>query len=345
VTLSATDATSGVQLVQSRIDGGAWLPYGSPYPLSGNGSHTIDYGAKDTAGNTETAKSLTLRISGSLGSSPATTIQVVGTLGKNGWYVSRVNVTLTGTSPGGSVVSTFYSIDGAAWVRYSQRLTLLEGRHAFQFQSMDAAGYVEPSRSATIGVDFTAPILATPSPSGEVSTADVTVSWSGSDSASGVERYEVSVDDGPFASFGTNTSFTLHMSEGSHRVVVKAVDYAGNEATSNTTFTVATSWLSFPKILQSMPMYLPAIGLGLLLISIVAVRRRKRTDEGDSYEDDSSDSEYEEAEPAAADSREEEWTPPELSNPYSARNGGSSPSSGPVVVYRKLAASPKGRSR
>jgi len=262
-------------------------------------------------------------------------IQVVGTLGKNGWYISIVNVTLTATSPSGSQVNTFYSIDAAPWVSYNQRLTLSEGRHVFQFQSIDVSGFVEPSRSATIGVDFTGPSLATPSPSGTVSTSDVTVSWSGSDSASGIERYEVSVDDGPFVSAGTNTSFALHWSDGSHRVVVKAYDYAGNQAVSYTTFNVSPSWFSLPGLLQSLPMYLPAIGVGLLLISFLVVRRRGRQ-QGD---DSQAESEWEDEE--AADSLDEEWAPAQPKALVTSQNRRSSQTSGPVVVYRKLAIAPK----
>jgi len=55
--LAATDASSGVQTVQYRLDGGAWHSYSGDVLLRGNGQHAIDYAATDVAGNVEATKS------------------------------------------------------------------------------------------------------------------------------------------------------------------------------------------------------------------------------------------------------------------------------------------------
>src|SRR2546425_1056999 len=56
-TLTSTDVTSGIQSSEYRVDGGAWRSYASVFPVSGNGTHTLEYHATDIAGNVESAKS------------------------------------------------------------------------------------------------------------------------------------------------------------------------------------------------------------------------------------------------------------------------------------------------
>src|SRR5207253_4136514 len=49
VSLTATDATSGVANVSYRIDGGPWLAYAGPFALD-EGSHVVEYFSSDVAG-------------------------------------------------------------------------------------------------------------------------------------------------------------------------------------------------------------------------------------------------------------------------------------------------------
>src|SRR3989454_2561076 len=111
VTLASTDATSGIQSSEYRVDGGAWRSYASVFPVSGNGTHTIEHHATDVASNVETAKSAVVRISGSSFGPPVTVLQATGSAGTNGWDVSPVNVTLTAPRPSGTAVFTMYNVD------------------------------------------------------------------------------------------------------------------------------------------------------------------------------------------------------------------------------------------
>jgi hypothetical protein len=56
VTLSPTDATSGVGSTQYRVDGGAWTTYAGPFSITTFGPHTLDFRSTDVAGNVETTK-------------------------------------------------------------------------------------------------------------------------------------------------------------------------------------------------------------------------------------------------------------------------------------------------
>src|SRR5947199_70623 len=111
VTLTSTDTTSGVQSSQYRVDASAWRSYASAFPLSGNGTHTLEFSALAVAANSEGAKIFVVRISGSTFGPPVTVLHMTGTVGLNGWYVSLVNVTLTATSPSGSGIFTMVSVD------------------------------------------------------------------------------------------------------------------------------------------------------------------------------------------------------------------------------------------
>ncbi len=63
VTLSATDATSGVASTEYRLQGVAeWTLYATPFTLDTEGSSTWKYRSTDVAGNVETAKAVTVRL-------------------------------------------------------------------------------------------------------------------------------------------------------------------------------------------------------------------------------------------------------------------------------------------
>jgi hypothetical protein len=51
VTLTATDAGSGVGSVEYKVDSGAWTRYTAPVIVSALGAHTVDARATDVAGN------------------------------------------------------------------------------------------------------------------------------------------------------------------------------------------------------------------------------------------------------------------------------------------------------
>ena len=58
VTLNATDATSGVDRIYYRIDGGPWQNYTDPMEIPGDVDHTVEFYSVDVAGNTEETKTL-----------------------------------------------------------------------------------------------------------------------------------------------------------------------------------------------------------------------------------------------------------------------------------------------
>ena len=62
VTLTASDATSGVGSTVYQVDGGAVHTYTAAFTVSGNGNHTVTYHSTDHAGNVEATKSTSVSI-------------------------------------------------------------------------------------------------------------------------------------------------------------------------------------------------------------------------------------------------------------------------------------------
>jgi C1A family cysteine protease len=62
LTLQASDDNSGVAKIEYQLGAGAWATYGAPVVVSAEGETLFSYRAIDNAGNTEAAKSATVRI-------------------------------------------------------------------------------------------------------------------------------------------------------------------------------------------------------------------------------------------------------------------------------------------
>ena len=79
--------------------------------------------------------------------------------GKNGWYITSVNVTLVATDPDGDAIAyTKYRIDGGGWVTYTSSFTITsDGEHLLEYYSVDNKGNVEDIKSTTIKIDKSPP--------------------------------------------------------------------------------------------------------------------------------------------------------------------------------------------
>lgn len=93
--------------------------------------------------------------------------------------------------------------------------------------------------SAPIVIDNTAPagVSISAVPSSWTNASTVTLTFSATDSLSGIDHYELSIDGGLY--FTATSTYALDvslMADGTHQATVKAVDRAGNEATASTNF-------------------------------------------------------------------------------------------------------------
>jgi hypothetical protein len=142
------------------------------------------------------------------------------------------------------------------------------------FQSSNASGYFGPAQYGTFVVDWTAPTVG-PTYDHVVIRPDAPLTWIGSDGLSGIARYEVSVDGGPFQSVGSEPLLAGPWTTGSHAAVVKATDGAGNSATATLPFEVdenAAPVSSVPAPVPAVPsITLPIVTLfGLTSVALAA---------------------------------------------------------------------------
>jgi len=123
------------------------------------------------------------------------------------------------------------------------------------------------------------PTLSITSPTNgtEIKSPSVSVTWTGSDADTGIDHYEVRLDDGSWGSVGTAISHTFSsVSDGSHTIHIKAVDGAENSKTALVNFTVNTSILLGPGWMDDILIFAVIIIAIVSIIIVIALVRRKK---------------------------------------------------------------------
>lgn len=117
-------------------------------------------------------------------------------------------------------------------------LDLDDGNYTVTDQAFDLAGGSQTT-STPFQVDTAAPMVNILHPYGYINTTTVTASWEGFDVTSGLDRFEVRLDDGAWEPMGLDTSGTYHdLSVGSHTLGLQAFDRAGSSVFTQVTFTI-----------------------------------------------------------------------------------------------------------
>jgi hypothetical protein len=129
------------------------------------------------------------------GTGPLTGSSLSGPSGNNGWYLGTVTVALSAAEAGGSVASTYFSVDGGANQTYAGPFPISgDGLHQLSFFSVDSQGYREKPNAQTVKIDTSRPVsrvAALPA----ATTTPFSVRWSGSDIGSGLQNFTIYVSD------------------------------------------------------------------------------------------------------------------------------------------------------
>ncbi|MDO8537791.1 MAG: fibronectin type III domain-containing protein [archaeon] len=240
ITLTCTDTGgSGCASIEYKLDSQDWASGTSPVIVTtaGEGTHLLQFYSIDNAGNTETTQSVNIIID--------LTAPSLGSISLPD-YTSTANPSFTLSATGANKMR--FSCNGTDFSSPVDFATSYSG-----FNITNGTGCNSNNESKTIFVQFgdnagnwnlspfanDATIYDTTSPT--TPTVDTTIDGSNgiratwntsSDSGSGIQKYEVRLDNGSFNDAGTSTSYTFNnVSNGSHTVYVRAVDRAGN--TSN----------------------------------------------------------------------------------------------------------------
>ena len=250
VTITASDAQSGVESIAYALDGGSFQPYTAPVVVSAVGDHVVQYRATDNAGNTSPVESVAFTVvepEPDDTTPPEVSAAVTGDQNEDGAYVGSATVTITASDAQSGVASIEYDLDGTGFTAYTAPVVVSSaGEHTVQYRATDNAGNVSPAESVTFTVvapdpDDTTPPEVSASVAGEqnpdgdyVGSATVTVT--ATDGESGVASVVYSLDDGAFVPY---TGPVVVSSVGEHTVRYRATDNAGNESeTGSVTFTV-----------------------------------------------------------------------------------------------------------
>lgn len=199
------------------------------------GTGTTSFTISSTSGRTASG-SLNWKYDASL---PTSTVQLNGTAGANGWYISAVTVSGIGTDTVSGMATLEVSVNGGAW---QPSVILLDGVYRVQSRSTDNAGWEMLSAVQTVRVDTLKPELEMV-PDQTKGGKDyfhraVTVSLKGTDGGSGVARVEYRLDGGNWVNANSLTIST----DGGHGLEGRVTDNAGN-----------VTWKVIPVYIDTIP--------------------------------------------------------------------------------------------
>ncbi len=290
VLIQAQDSVWGVSQVVYRIDSGAWQPtyilsqgYFSAVmnaTLIGEGSHTITVQATNGAG-VEIAQargflvdltSPNVQLTVALPSANVTGVT----------YVSNgTAITLNATDNLSGVQKVYYRINGGSWTVYATAFKMngTDGTYNIEYYAIDKAGNPSVTVSKIVALDDTLPNISFQSPpsGATLNNGNVTITWAGSDSGSGISYYQIKIDSGAFINLGTATSYTAQLSSGSHVVTILAADKVGNTKSTSLNFSIAAS-NPLAGGGSSLLLYAVIALAGGLLLFLFIRRRRKQSE-------------------------------------------------------------------
>lgn len=281
VSWNGSDSLSGIDHYEIAMDGGLFVDLGGglSHQLIGvqDGIHVIRIKAIDIAGNQKT-DSVVVTVDTV---APSTEMSVNGTLGSNGWYRSEARITLNSSDWTSGVKSTRYALGTSPWQNYTARIVISEsGVYALSFYAEDMAGNCHEMIRQEVMVDIQPPSVNIDIGNGTLyNSRSATIAWSSSDPTSGIDHFEYSLDSSAFKSLGNTSSVGLaDLKDGSHELVIRAFDKAGNYVDNSVSFRVDTNavsptgpfgpWLDVGLILGA---------AAVVLIFLFALRGRRKT--------------------------------------------------------------------
>lgn len=157
VTLIARDEISGVATTHYRVNDEPHQVYTIPLTISDDGIYTIHFWSIDNADNIEAVRNVNFRID----RMAPTTLLTIGEpqYVTDPMYVSASTsfiLEATDTLSGVNIIE--YKIDSGSWTPYFTSFNLLDfGSHTVHYRSIDIAGNIEATQSATVFLDNTPP--------------------------------------------------------------------------------------------------------------------------------------------------------------------------------------------
>jgi hypothetical protein len=225
VTITGTDATSGVEHVEWQIDGGTIQTFaGNPHTItiSADGQHTLKTRVFDNAGLGTGWKTTIVRIDTT---APTNLTPVASAT----WRSSSYGVTVDGSDGGSDLFEMRWQIDGGPQQSGPGGSTVSvsgNGAHTLTTWAVDVAGNASGLRVDHINIDNVLPTDTTSPPGAPVGN-NVAVPVTGTDALAGVNHVEWKIDGGSVQS-GASGSTAVISGAGPHTLQTQVVDNAGN---------------------------------------------------------------------------------------------------------------------
>jgi len=163
-----------------------------------------------------------------------------------GWHDKAVTLTFSARDNAGGtgVAYTQYKIGAGAWTKAAQVTVTApashanDGVHAILFRSVDDTGNKEKAKSCTVKIDTAAPTTSVKGAGARWHDKAVTLTFSATDQTgeSGVASTRCKLDAGSWSKATTLTvpAPANHAGDGSHTVLYRSLDSAGNQETART---------------------------------------------------------------------------------------------------------------
>ncbi len=240
-TWTATDPGSGIHNTSVSLDGGGWITVTDEYyeiTSLADGQHNLSVRVYDNADNVRTSTK-TFNIN-----TVPPTVYITDPSEAELLSSTTVIATWEGDPPL-EIANYWVSIDGGAWTDVDMNTShtftgLSEGEHEVSVKASDYAGNMNTS-IASFFVDSISPevLFSSPSEGARVGTNALTVEWTMGETGSGIANTLARVDEGSWFTVFTTLSLTA-LEDGTHTVVVRSTDNAGNFEDATLTFVVDT---------------------------------------------------------------------------------------------------------
>lgn len=286
LTLTATDATSGVTRIEYRIgDATTWSTYDAPLAFDEPGAYLVRYRATDAAGNTAGGQlEVVVSEPGGPVVIPKPTVAIttapLAANGRANWYTSPVTVTLAGAGGEGQLTLE-YRIGNGPWTPYTTPFQVSDdGVNLVQARATDAAGRASAVETTTIRMDRTAPTVAISGiadnarldlAAGRTPLVLVTLADATSGAAERVIRLDGEVVGSP------TRIDPLALRNGKHTLEVTVLDAAGNQASRTVRFMVVATYGGGNRLVNRLDDE-GVIGAGLSKKLVAELKAAKRAD-------------------------------------------------------------------
>ncbi len=211
--------------------------------------------------------------------SPVTTAAVFGE--KDGSkYTGAAAVNLTSTDATSGVEKILYRVDGGSWSAYTENIGLsTTGTHVVEFYSVDRAGNAEGVKNVSLTITTGSPGIVFQEPDDSYPEGNVTIGFTVVNGAT-ISKLEYSLDGAAFVEVPVNsTSVSLTgLSDGEHKLIVKATDVSGESMEKEVSFKVGSSGTDILGTIAKNPMVIGGILAAVLAViagAVLLARRKK----------------------------------------------------------------------